>query len=63
VVGCEPATLGDEEDLPAEMSPAVQAAVIVAIPLIESLVGKLLCTNDLILEKEVPSCHPHEQTA
>jgi hydrogenase maturation protease len=42
VVGCEPATLGSDEDPTMGLSPPVEAAVDEAIRLIESLVERLL---------------------
>ncbi|HLH28491.1 MAG TPA: hydrogenase maturation protease, partial [Acidimicrobiales bacterium] len=42
VVGCEPSAVDDPEELRAEMSAPVSSAVGEAIPLIESLVGRLL---------------------
>src|SRR5262249_5775038 len=42
LVGCEPGTPGEVEDLCAGLSPPVAAAVGEAVPLIESLVTKLL---------------------
>jgi hydrogenase maturation protease len=42
VVGCEPATLGDETEGALGLSPAVQAAVELAIELIDSLVVQLM---------------------
>jgi hydrogenase maturation protease len=42
VVGCEPATLGSDEDLAMGLSPPVEAAVDEAIRLIESLGERLL---------------------
>jgi hydrogenase maturation protease len=42
VVGCEPATLGSDEDPAFGLSPPVEAAVGEAIPLINSLVEQLL---------------------
>jgi hydrogenase maturation protease len=46
VVGCEPATLGSDEDPAMGLSPPVEAAVSEAIRLIESLVERLLATED-----------------
>lgn len=42
LVGCEPTPLGESEDFGAEMSAAALAAVGEAVPLIVSLVGRLL---------------------
>jgi hydrogenase maturation protease len=42
LVGCEPQTPGDEEEMQLELSAPVQAVVDEAVSLIESLVGKLL---------------------
>jgi hydrogenase maturation protease len=42
VVGCEPATLGSDDDPVMGLSPPVEAAVDEAIPLIRSLVERLL---------------------
>ncbi len=42
VVGCEPATLGSDEDPAMGLSPPVEAAVSEAIRLVESLVERLL---------------------
>jgi hydrogenase maturation protease len=42
VVGCEPATAAEMEDMQAGLSDSVRAAVDEAVPLIESLVAKLL---------------------
>jgi hydrogenase maturation protease len=76
VVGCEPDTSGGEEDIPAEMSAPVRAAVDEAVQLIESLVARLLhgkdesgaaaavvCEANTIPGKEVRTCHPQDQTA
>lgn len=41
VVGCEPATLGSEEDMPLELSPLVAAALDEAVRLVEALVEDL----------------------
>jgi hydrogenase maturation protease len=42
LVGCEPAPACEDEDMRMGMSEAVEAAVQVAVPLVESLVGRLL---------------------
>jgi hydrogenase maturation protease len=42
VVGCEPSAVDDPEEMRAEMSAPVSTAVDEAIPLIESLVGRVL---------------------
>jgi hydrogenase maturation protease len=42
VVGCEPTAVDDPEEMRAEMSAPVSSAVDEAIPLIESLVGRIL---------------------
>jgi len=42
IVGCEPESCGEDGDIPTEMSTAVRAAVDEAIPLVESLIGRLL---------------------
>jgi hydrogenase maturation protease len=46
VVGCEPATLGSDDDPIMGLSPPVEAAVPEAIGLIESLVERLLAAED-----------------
>jgi hydrogenase maturation protease len=46
VVGCEPATLGSDEDPAIGLSPPVEAAVNEAIRLIESLVDRLLAGHE-----------------
>jgi hydrogenase maturation protease len=46
VVGCEPATLGSDEDPAMGLSPPVEAAVSDAIRLVESLVERLLAGED-----------------
>ncbi|HZU39474.1 MAG TPA: hydrogenase maturation protease [Solirubrobacteraceae bacterium] len=47
VVGCEPATIGDPdgEDIQAELSPPVLAAVEAAVTLVEGLIGELTATT------------------
>ena len=42
VIGCEPATLGSDDEPAMGLSPPVEAAVDEAIPLIHSLVERLL---------------------
>lgn len=42
LVGCEPAPVADVEEMQMEMSAAVKAAVEEAVPLIETLIGKVL---------------------
>jgi hydrogenase maturation protease len=68
VVGCEPATSDGDDDFAAEMSAPVRAAVEEAIPLVESLVARLLggregvgatvavCERNTIPVKEVRRC-------
>lgn len=76
VVGCEPATTDTEEDMPTELSAAVRTAVDEAVPLIESLVERLLrgeslsgsanavvCEANTIPEKEDRSCPTQDQKA
>ncbi len=41
LVGCEPSPLDPECDVPMQLSPAVQAAVVPAIEMVESLIVKL----------------------
>jgi hydrogenase maturation protease len=53
LVGCEPATLPDADDVPLELSEPVRAAVDEAVVLIESLVARLLRGEDI----ERPSSH------
>jgi hydrogenase maturation protease len=49
IVGCEPAQLGSDHDGQLGLSEPVQAAVEEAIPLIESLVSKVLEGEPLTL--------------
>src|SRR5262245_61962177 len=42
VVGCEPVPLADPEEMQPEMSEPVRSAVDAAVPLVESIVGRLL---------------------
>jgi hydrogenase maturation protease len=70
VVGCEPGT-SDDDDFAAEMSAPVRAAVDEAVPLVESLVARLLgdrdetnaaqaavCETNTVLVKEAHPCLP-----
>jgi hydrogenase maturation protease len=69
VVGCEPEMPGDEE-MPAEMSAPVRAAVDEAVLLVEALAARMLpavnttaanaavCEENSIPRKEVHPCHP-----
>jgi hydrogenase maturation protease len=74
VVGCEPVMPAGDEDMPAEMSAAVRAAVDEAVLLVESLVARLLvagdtteladvvvCAENPIPRKEVRTCPSQEQ--
>jgi hydrogenase maturation protease len=70
VIGCEPAPPGDEADGLAEMTAPVRAAVAEAVVVVESLVARLLgappafkAGENTIPGKEVPLCHPLDQTA
>jgi hydrogenase maturation protease len=63
VVGCEPTPLDACDEMQMGLSPVVRAAVDEAVPLVESLVGKLLRGDDLTPEgdniiprKEVTPC-------
>lgn len=47
VVGCEPETCGDVQDMPAGLSVPVRAAVDEAVPLVESLTARLLRGEDV----------------
>jgi hydrogenase maturation protease len=47
LVGCEPLSAGDDDTAPAGLSGPVAAAVVEAIPLIESLIAELLCGDPL----------------
>lgn len=42
IVGCEPASFGSDDDPQMELSPAVEAAVVEAIAMIENLAAKAL---------------------
>jgi hydrogenase maturation protease len=54
VVGCEPATLGSDEDPAMGLSPPVEAAVGEAIRLIHSLVEQLLVGEDVLTPAYMP---------
>ena len=61
LVGCEPAASDDYEDMEPGLSPAVQAAVEEAVPMVQDLVARLLRgetieTNPTVPAKEVPIC-------
>jgi hydrogenase maturation protease len=47
LVGCEPQPLVEEPDMQAGMSDAVRAAVVPAISMIESLIGRLLANQEM----------------
>ena len=55
LVGCEPLTLGSEEEGQLGLSPIVLAAVDCAVGVVESLVPKLL--DEQNLNKEMIQCH------
>ncbi|MBX6311304.1 MAG: hydrogenase maturation protease [Isosphaeraceae bacterium] len=64
LVGCEPTPPGEADDMRTGMSEPVRAAVDEAVPLITSLVARILCGeeieasgDDSILGKEVGTCH------
>jgi hydrogenase maturation protease len=63
LVGCEPAPAGDYEEMQPGLSVPVRAAVEEAIPLLKSLIARLLRgetigseSDPLIPAKEVPTC-------
>jgi hydrogenase maturation protease len=63
LVGCEPTAVSDYEDMQMGLSDSVRAAVDEAIPLVESLVMRLLRgetiaskSDAIIPETEVPTC-------
>lgn len=63
LVGCEPAAADDYEDMRTGLSASVRAAVAEAIPLLESLIARLLRgetigsgSDSIIPEREVPTC-------
>jgi hydrogenase maturation protease len=71
IVGCEPALPADDQELPAEMSAPVRAAVDEAVRLVEALAARLLSAGDTTemadvvagavnstLRKELRTCHP-----
>jgi hydrogenase maturation protease len=58
IVGCEPETSANEEDMPIEISAAVRSAVDEAVTLVESLVARLLVGGErTIPRKEGKTCH------
>src|SRR5262249_24033998 len=63
VVGCEPAPLGEDDDMRISLSDPVRAAVDEAVAVIESLIGRLLhgeCAgarrSNIFPQKEVRPC-------
>ena len=58
VVGCEPGTPGDVEEMSAGLSDPVRAAVVEAVLVIEGLIGKLLAAGggEIIPKVEGSSC-------
>ena len=54
VVGCEPVTLGSDEDPAMGLSPPVEAAVDEAILLIDSLVERLLAGHEALITSAIP---------
>jgi hydrogenase maturation protease len=68
LVGCEPETAVGDEDLPAGLSAPVREAVEEAVPLVESLLARLLGGGDAVPGednsvpvKENQTCHPQSQ--